>query len=226
MQMSRQNFKNNQGAFTLIETLVILAIIAVLLASLIPAMSSWRTATWSAKSLSNGRQLAMAALNYAGEHRGRLPQTDWDSWPDPSGYTRWIDEIIPYVYGSVRTNSSGQSMVDGIFRCPGLGGYKKMGNRWGRWEWNEVDWINVRERYVGGVRIPINMLTCDPVKTPHLVSTDKNSGSAGLYEGSESLFDLFVPESVWIYHGGVIVTYLDGHAEIVKEPNSTNIFKD
>ena len=213
-------------AFTLAEALVVIAIMGVLLALLAPALNGWRSAVGTAKALSNGRQLATAAVSYAAEHRGKLPQTDWSSWPDASGYTRWIDEIVPYVYGKTPTNSSGQTMVDGTFRCPGLGGYKKMGNRWNRWEWSEVDWMNVCERYVNGVRVPINTLTCDAVKTPNLVSSDRNNGTTGLYERAESYFQQYVPPSVWIYNGGVIVTYLDGHVEIVVAPTSTNIFKN
>ncbi len=224
--MFRQILRKHLIAFTLIEMLVAIAIIAVLIGVMSLVLTSWRTATWSAKSLSNGRQLAAASLNYAGEHGGQLPQTDWSSWPDSSGYKRWIDEIIPYVYGETPTNSSGQPMVNGVFRCPGLNGFKERGDQWYRWDWEEVDWMNVQERYVNGTRVPINTLTCDLVNTPYLVSTDKNTGVAGLYEGSQPLFELCVPKEVWIYHGGVIVTYLDGHAEIVKDPNSTNIFRD
>lgn len=218
--------KNFRRAFTVIELLVALALMAILMALLLTVLSRGRASAGTTKSLSNGRQLAAAAVSYAAEHTGHPPQTDWSSYPDPTGYKRWIDEIIPYVYGSVRTNSSGQPMVDGTFRCPGLGGYKKMGNRWNRWDWNEVDWINVSERYVNGERIPISTLTCDTTKTPHLVSTDKNMGTEGLFENSQAHFAFYVPPSVWIYRGGAIVTYLDGHVETIKEPNSTNIFKN
>lgn len=224
--MFRFNLENRLQAFSLIEMLIVVAIIAILLGVLSLALSSWRSAAWSAKSLSNGRQLAVASINYASEHSGQLPQTDWSSYPDASGYKRWIDEILPYVYTEVRTNSSGEPMVDGVFRCPGLNGFKKRGDQWFRWGWDEVDWMNVRKCYVNDNLIPINMLTCKLVKTPYLVSTDKNDGNYGLSEGDQSYFEQYVPNSVWIYNGGVVVTYLDGHAEIVKAPNSTNIFKN
>ena len=225
--MTHQRKNLRVFAWSMIELLVAMALMAILVALLLPAVGVWRASAWTTKSLSNGRVLAAAAVSYATEHSGHLPQTDYSSWPDPSGYKRWVDEIIPYVYGSVRTNSSGQPMVDGTFRCPGLGGYKKMGDRWNRWDWTEVDWINVNERYVNGVRIPISTLTCPLAKTPPLVSTDGNkNGTGGISEGSQPHFALYVPPSVWIYRGGAIVTFLDGHVETIKSPNSTNIFKD
>jgi len=214
-----------KNAFNLIEMLAAISIMVILAAMILPAVQYWRSGARAMKSLHNGRQLGAAAAAYAAEHRGLLPTTDWSSWPDPSGYRYWVEEIVPYVYGETRKNSSGQTMVDGTFRCPGLRGHQLRGDRWYRWEWNEVDWINVSFRKGDSGWLPSSTLTCDNTKTPFLVSSDKNNGTTGLYEGEQGMFATYVPPSVWIYNKGVIVTYLDGHAEIVREPNSTNIFK-
>lgn len=206
--------------------LVVITLIGLLMVLFIPAIGSWQTNARAMQGLHNVRQLVEAAQRYAAEHHGKPPMTDFSSWPDPSGYTRWVDEIIPYVYGTVRTNSSGQPMVDGTFRCPGLTGYKNLGNRWNRWEWNEVDWMPVyAERPVNEGYRNVNILTTSASKMPFLVSTDKNSGATGLAQGDQAGFDTYVPPSVWIFNHGILVGYYDGHAEIVRNPNSTNIFK-
>ncbi|HEV8604844.1 MAG TPA: prepilin-type N-terminal cleavage/methylation domain-containing protein [Tepidisphaeraceae bacterium] len=60
-------------AFTLVELLVAIAIVAVLLAILLPALARIREAAQSAACLSNMRQLAVAVHLYAADHKDRLP---------------------------------------------------------------------------------------------------------------------------------------------------------
>lgn len=59
-------------AFTLIEVLVVIAVIAILLAIFIPAMNAARERAQRAVCLSNLRQLTVAWIAYADEHDGRL----------------------------------------------------------------------------------------------------------------------------------------------------------
>lgn len=62
-----------RAAFTLVELLVAIAVVAVLAALLFPALERSRDAARTAACASNLRQLAAAALSYAGEHRGQFP---------------------------------------------------------------------------------------------------------------------------------------------------------
>lgn len=60
-------------AFTLVEVLVVIGIIAVLLGLLLPAMSgAWKRAR-SVSCLSNLRQIGIAIQAYANDHRGKIP---------------------------------------------------------------------------------------------------------------------------------------------------------
>jgi prepilin-type processing-associated H-X9-DG protein/prepilin-type N-terminal cleavage/methylation domain-containing protein len=62
-----------RGAFTLVELLVVIGVIALLIAILLPALSSARESAKAVSCLSNLRQLATAAHAYAVEHQGSFP---------------------------------------------------------------------------------------------------------------------------------------------------------
>ena len=58
-------------AFTLIETLVAVAVIAALMGILVPTLGAARDASRNAVCMSNARQLSVANTAYAAEHKGR-----------------------------------------------------------------------------------------------------------------------------------------------------------
>ncbi len=68
-----------RAAFTLIELLVVIGIIAILLALLVPSLSGMRDKANRLKCMSNVRQLALAAIHYAGDHSGALPYPNWNN---------------------------------------------------------------------------------------------------------------------------------------------------
>ena len=67
-----------QNGFTLIELLVVIAIIAILAAILFPVFAQAKAAAKKTNSLSNQKQIGLAAMMYAGDYDDILPETGWD----------------------------------------------------------------------------------------------------------------------------------------------------
>ena len=109
-------------AFSLIELLVVISIIAVLASMLMAGVKLARSAALSTKCCANLRQLAAGSEGYSADQEGMLPPAmiDYSSGPD----IFWFGLLGPYVEAA--TNDSGsftvlkQSSI--VWGCPA---YKK-----------------------------------------------------------------------------------------------------
>jgi len=81
-------------AFTLVELLVVIGIIAVLIGILMPALSRARKQAQVTQCLSNQRQLIMALLMYCNENK--------NTFPGGTGYFRWRNDAgAPQPFTSI-----------------------------------------------------------------------------------------------------------------------------
>lgn len=113
-----------QRAFTLVELLVVIGIIALLVAILLPVLARARDQANRAKCMSNIRQLCTANLMYANENKGFIAWSTWDN-PVPPGGLGWC-YTKPRVNGA---NFIDKDLEAGAFwpfvnaheayRCPG-----------------------------------------------------------------------------------------------------------
>ena len=79
----------NRKAFSLIELLVVIGIIAVIVSLLLPAVSAARQSAQSTACLSNLRQMAAAATDYAMRNGGSYPPAQWTDPADPLVLRGW-----------------------------------------------------------------------------------------------------------------------------------------
>jgi prepilin-type N-terminal cleavage/methylation domain-containing protein/prepilin-type processing-associated H-X9-DG protein len=113
----------SRPAFTLVELLVVIGVIALLLSILLPALGKVREHARSVKCASNERQIMVSILMYSNENKNKLPI--FPTIPDQdmtSPYLAMVMErigVYSYIKGTLwtylgRTTEARQS----IFNCP------------------------------------------------------------------------------------------------------------
>jgi prepilin-type N-terminal cleavage/methylation domain-containing protein/prepilin-type processing-associated H-X9-DG protein len=112
-------------AFTLVELLVVIGIIAALIAMLLPALSKAREQARAVKCLSNIRQIALATVSFCNNNKGQFPgpgskgnrANDWIAWdqipndddPNDPAYINY-SALAPYL------GAKGDALKE-FFRC-------------------------------------------------------------------------------------------------------------
>jgi len=106
-----QTRAHSRCGFTLVETLVTIAILVILGSLLFPAFRNLANQTHSAKCASQLRQIATAALAWSHDNQGRLPdQTRWYSRSKGDNYS---------LFGYLGFADTGQQVLrDTVYTCP------------------------------------------------------------------------------------------------------------
>lgn len=113
-------------AFTLVELLTVIAIIAVLAAILIPTVGQVRASAQSSRCATNLRQTGVVIQSYASDNKGSLPPGG--AWLKPrfdADPRNFQTALVPYL-SQTKTgywgNSTAQMTYSPTFDCPGYKG--------------------------------------------------------------------------------------------------------
>jgi prepilin-type N-terminal cleavage/methylation domain-containing protein/prepilin-type processing-associated H-X9-DG protein len=112
------------AAFTLVELLVVVAIIALLIGILLPSLLGARRAAGDTVCASNMRQVCLALLNYASAFKGRFPANALSA-PSGGEFEVWLQPKIigPFIGGeavdpAVSGSNWTKDLHGGAFACP------------------------------------------------------------------------------------------------------------
>lgn len=115
--------RTRRSAFTLVELLVVIGIIALLIAILLPALARAREQANTVKCQSNIKQLCTALVMYAGEHKGKFPpniNANGFSSGHPATEQVWFhqDRIGRYLPKTIVTGTG--NVATPVMICPSI----------------------------------------------------------------------------------------------------------
>ncbi len=210
-------------AFTLVELLVVLAIISILAALLMPSLKNARISAYNVRDIANVRQLALAAHLYTQDHDDYLPGSLITNGVAISDGGGWVRQLAPYV--GITTNfANGQTYgipLNGksVFYCD----FKVTGSGPANYDGRYMYAMNFMLRYAGNAYHYLAGTSVRNVRMAEILDRDRTMifTESGWTWDTTSPADLdnafFGAGAAWgVAHGGtgkIPFSYLDGHAD-------------
>ena len=107
-----------QRAFSLIELLVTMAVIALLLGILLPVLPHVRDAARRTACASNQRQIGIAIESYKGDYREQFPYARYMPNPWPSSFNG-ANPDVEYIPTLPEALADGIEPFSTVYKCPG-----------------------------------------------------------------------------------------------------------
>ena len=199
------SFSKQTKGFTLIELVVVIAVMTVLAGLLIPAVANSREKANKAKCLANLRQISAANAIYYTELINELPEVDTSDRFCSSSLGEAIGLLMPYIGRDSK-----------LFQCPSNQGTERCR------DFTEIRGTNPKE--YSEYEMNSNLLTCQ---------RQPGRKQSGIVEPSRAVlvFDFPFGDSACAqiaHEGGVNCGYVDGHAAWLSDTNffvlTTNAF--
>lgn len=125
--MLSKNIQGPRTGFTLIEMLVVIAIIALLVAIITPAVNKGIRSARNSACKSNLHQIGLAIAAYSADHKGKLPSTGFYGISpyynrDQRNFPNSLLEYLNLKPASTWSTSPDLCSVAKVFDCPGYKG--------------------------------------------------------------------------------------------------------
>ena len=124
IRMRHQHTKLSSAAFTLVELLVVIAVVAILASLLLPALATGKARARSVECLNNLKQWNLALAMYTEETdimpregyltNGRVRADLWANVRDPLSRDAWYNALPPYFVVRANESSAGFRQLAGM----------------------------------------------------------------------------------------------------------------
>ena len=209
-----------KGAFTLLETLVVFTVLAVLVAVAVPASTHVRQYAARTKAVSNMRQLGVAAHLYANDHNQELPgrpatslvptTNEEGTWPQL--FCEYLSPSDPRVFLDPQDRQTAKLPLPTVLSpATNNTGYL----------YNGFD--DLAPQGQAPSVIPLNRL---PTPSQIILLAPKAQGATGFYADLllQPLTDLSMQFNPAVYDGGAHYLFVDGSVRFLKQSEYSNNF--